>query len=93
MDRRMDVQPLGLGAHEFIAEIVEDAETTQHRVTIPSPVLRELDTSVDEQAIVGETMAILLARQSAAALPEDIDLTDVRRTDPTFLEKLRARLG
>lgn len=87
-----------LGPSQYSAEVHEGQELrTSHKVTVSPLLLDELgivdaDTET-ETALVRESMDFLLDRETAAAIPHDIDLEDLRNQYPDYLEEISTRLS
>ena len=89
-----DVKVLKLGDREFAAEVSEGGAATEHRITFPEGFLDENlpSTDLDEKRLIAESLKYLMQQVHGTALPHDIDLENVHRSDPEFIGELRSRM-
>ncbi|MFC1415845.1 hypothetical protein [Streptacidiphilus cavernicola] len=79
-----------LGDHEYLVRL-DDGQT---RVRVTPDVLRRTSAAVtDEAQVVDLALQWLLERQSAADLPQMIDLDDIAAGYPDFVTDLAQRLA
>lgn len=84
---------LPLGPHSFAAFIDHDGESSYHQVLLPPNFLAQTGlASSDEEIVVHEALAYLLATLGPAQLPEVLRLTTAVQNYPQLLPALRARL-
>jgi hypothetical protein len=95
MEQRIEVRPMGPG--EYAATVTEGQDSTHHRLVMSESVLDALAlVEPDDRvraALARETLAFLLDRDPADAIPHDLDLDSIADRFPDYLPELRSRLG
>lgn len=79
-----------LGDHNYLVRFPLDEDTVVVRLRADPEVVGRIGE--DEQRVVEATAAYLLDRQSAADLPEEVDLDTVAAAYETYVEDLHRQL-
>ena len=88
-----DVKVLQLRTHEYAAEVHEGNETTEHRAVLSGDLLDTLGVAeAEEERLVAETVKYLLQRVPVTAVPHDIYVDELRRSETDFVSEMRARM-
>jgi hypothetical protein len=83
------------GPGEFTVQVVDGADTTTHRVTMPPSFIGHgslFGKFVGAEAVVEESFRFLLEREPASAILAEFDLPDINVYFPDYYDELRRRL-
>lgn len=89
-----DIDITAMEPGHFGVQVTEGTVTASARVQVPDDVLDDLAlVDVPAERVVEETIAFLLEREPATAIPRELSITDVARRYPEYYDELRARLA
>jgi hypothetical protein len=85
------VSPMSSG--EFTAQVQDDVDVTNFRVSVSKHLLRELDLPPgDARRVAAESVKELMGEHTRSSLPSVLDVESYWRDDRKFREGLTGRL-
>lgn len=92
-----EIQVRSLAEHAYAVEVVEGATRTHHRVVVRQELLDDLGMptagAAEEERLVRESFAFLLAREKSTTIRPEFDLAEIESYFPDYREALRVRLA
>lgn len=82
------------GPGEFGVQVIEEEQTTAHRVIMPPSLMGDLLKLrfVDAEVVVRESFVFLLEHEPASAILPEFSLTDIAQYFPEYYDELHQRL-